>query len=540
MKPRSLISLCLTALAVSTFAQTNNRINLAVNDLQGKGLEQSTAGILSDRLRAELVNTGTFRVMERAEMESILKEQGFQKSGTCDEASCLVEVGQMLGVDRMIAGSVGLIGGLYTITLRMIDVAKGEILFVVSEDCECPVKEVVSKTLVSLAQKTAAKAREAADRSSYASRTGDLYLSSDPVGATVTIDNKSYEGATPLSVKKIQAGEHRIAMQKGELTGSQTVLLKPDDLLKVTLTLVAGKSSIKIFSEPAGASVTVDGSSGGVTPLKIDEVASGSHILIIEKASYLPVRKAVTLQANAAEEISVDLQPCGYLTLSVTPSYATIVLNGKDTIKSNDRNALPVGIDTVAISSPEFEPVKKGITIARNLDVKENVALTWNYASLSVATVPDSASVSVNGKSAGMSPYAAKELDPGAYALLIKKETYKDVTEQVVLAKGDTKKLSFNLAHTDEFLKLQKRKKQNVIWSFRGGFGAAALGFCAAGVYYNKKFNDYDRTYSSITTIGDHSAEWNNVQTAENRRNLMYSLAGVCSGAFVITLFFQL
>jgi curli biogenesis system outer membrane secretion channel CsgG len=88
--------------------------------------------------------------MERNDMASVLKEQGFQQTGTCDEASCLVEVGQLLGVERMVAGSVGKIATMHTISLRMINVATGEIMFTVNEDYQGDLTGVLT-TAVGLA-----------------------------------------------------------------------------------------------------------------------------------------------------------------------------------------------------------------------------------------------------------------------------------------------------------------------------------------------------------------------------------------------------
>ena len=114
---KSFLLLMISFLSYQIYAQNSNKLNIAVNDLSGKGIEKSTAGIISDRLRSELIKTGVFRVMERNEMENVLKEQGFQKTGACDDASCLIEVGQILGVDRMVAGSVGKVGNFFTISL---------------------------------------------------------------------------------------------------------------------------------------------------------------------------------------------------------------------------------------------------------------------------------------------------------------------------------------------------------------------------------------------------------------------------------------
>jgi len=83
---------------------------IAVGDLQPKGVESAAAGMISERLRTELIATGAFRVMERSQMDAVLKEQGFQQSGVCDNSECVVEMGQLLGVQQMLVGSVGRVG----------------------------------------------------------------------------------------------------------------------------------------------------------------------------------------------------------------------------------------------------------------------------------------------------------------------------------------------------------------------------------------------------------------------------------------------
>jgi hypothetical protein len=137
------------------------KVTVAVNDLSGEGIEASEARIISDRLRSELINSEIFRVMERGEMESILKEQGFQQSGACNDQSCMVEMGQILGVKHIIAGTIGKIGGMYTISTRMIDVGTGEVKFSVTLDCKCPISELLTKSVPAISQQIVAKTKAA-------------------------------------------------------------------------------------------------------------------------------------------------------------------------------------------------------------------------------------------------------------------------------------------------------------------------------------------------------------------------------------------
>ncbi|HXP89380.1 MAG TPA: CsgG/HfaB family protein [Fibrobacteria bacterium] len=101
---------------------------VAVMPLQAKGVTATDADVISDAIANQLQRAGTQRVLERAQMDQILKEQGFQNSGACDGAACAVEVGKLLSVDRMLVGSVGLLGRTYTLSLRLVSVGTGEVI----------------------------------------------------------------------------------------------------------------------------------------------------------------------------------------------------------------------------------------------------------------------------------------------------------------------------------------------------------------------------------------------------------------------------
>jgi len=133
------------------FAQ-GKKLNIAVSDLAGQGIEQSSTAIISDRLRTELFKQGGFTVLERNAMQDILKEQGFQQSG-CTSDACAVEIGQLLGVSYIVVGTVGKLGHLFTIDVRMIEVSTGKISYSENVDCDCPIEKVLTSSVVAIARK---------------------------------------------------------------------------------------------------------------------------------------------------------------------------------------------------------------------------------------------------------------------------------------------------------------------------------------------------------------------------------------------------
>ena len=132
MKYRILIPVLL--LLLPGLSRGQEKTAVAVLQFEPRNISQAEAVILSDRLRAELVSTNHFNVLEREQMDKILREQKFQLTGACSDASCLVQVGQLMAVSKMMGGTISKIGNTYTVQARVIDVERGVIETEVSQD----------------------------------------------------------------------------------------------------------------------------------------------------------------------------------------------------------------------------------------------------------------------------------------------------------------------------------------------------------------------------------------------------------------------
>ena len=100
------------------------RQTVAVIDFDASGISQLEATSLTNRFRTAVGDVGAMRLVERGMMEEVLQEQGFQQTG-CTSEECAVEVGQLLGVQNMIGGSIGRVGDTFTLDVRMISVQSG-------------------------------------------------------------------------------------------------------------------------------------------------------------------------------------------------------------------------------------------------------------------------------------------------------------------------------------------------------------------------------------------------------------------------------
>lgn len=115
--------------SISQAAENSSISHLAVLDLGADaGVDSAQIRTISDRLESELISTGSFKILERRRIQEILTEQGFQQTGACDASNCQVQMGQLLGVDQLVTGSVGRVGDVFTLNTKLISVSTGEII----------------------------------------------------------------------------------------------------------------------------------------------------------------------------------------------------------------------------------------------------------------------------------------------------------------------------------------------------------------------------------------------------------------------------
>ena len=132
MRKTGLMSALFLILALSCPLFAAEKMQVAVLDLQPKGVSKVVAGGVTDMIRADLVDVGVFTVVERGQMNEILKEQGFQMTG-CTDSACAVQVGKLLSAKKILVGETTKIGRTIVITVRIVDVEKGVADFAAKE-----------------------------------------------------------------------------------------------------------------------------------------------------------------------------------------------------------------------------------------------------------------------------------------------------------------------------------------------------------------------------------------------------------------------
>lgn len=119
---------------------------------------------------------------------------------------------------------------------------------------------------------------------------GKMRVTSDPSHAGVYLDGK-YRGTTPLTIRQVSAGQHRIRVAKeGYEDWTETIFVKRSRTNYIFAQLEPlyhyRRGSIQVRSQPSHARVFIDGADKGETPLTIKRVTPGWHELAVIKETY--------------------------------------------------------------------------------------------------------------------------------------------------------------------------------------------------------------------------------------------------------------
>ena len=104
---------------------------LAVLNISSNNGEMSAYTV--DELEYQLVTSGKFTIVDRNTLEAIRSEQNFQMSGEVSDESA-ISVGQILGANIVITGSITSAARNQRLSLRVLDVRTAEIVTMVREE----------------------------------------------------------------------------------------------------------------------------------------------------------------------------------------------------------------------------------------------------------------------------------------------------------------------------------------------------------------------------------------------------------------------
>ncbi len=83
--------------------------------------------LLTEEMNVQLYGQGFWKLIERSQLDKLIKEQGFSQSAFADQDKTL-EIGKLLGADAVLIGSYAQINATIRLNVRLIHVAEGTVL----------------------------------------------------------------------------------------------------------------------------------------------------------------------------------------------------------------------------------------------------------------------------------------------------------------------------------------------------------------------------------------------------------------------------
>jgi len=112
---------------ISAASSPQDTIHVAVLDLDALDVPPALVQSITERLRFYMGEYPHILVLERTRMEDLFEELSIQVSGAVGDDSRAAQIGQMLGVQKMIVGSVSYVGNEYSLQVRMVDITTSSI-----------------------------------------------------------------------------------------------------------------------------------------------------------------------------------------------------------------------------------------------------------------------------------------------------------------------------------------------------------------------------------------------------------------------------
>ena len=207
---------------------------------------------------------------------------------------------------------------------------------------------------------------------------GGLLIKSVPRGATATLDGRSLDGVTPITVKDLVPRMYKLVVEKdGIYQYKTTVQIEPDKYRTVTALLKKAKGTLDIASDPPEAEIKIDGKFVGLTPKVVKKVDAGPHKVELAKKGYAKWKQDVTVSAGPGKQkIEATLLKLGVLLLQSTPPGAKAYYKSRYIGKTPVNVPAPPKEYVIRFTMDKMETIERTVVVKSGLEATLAVTMT--------------------------------------------------------------------------------------------------------------------------------------------------------------------
>lgn len=206
------------------------------------------------------------------------------------------------------------------------------------------------------------------------------------------------------------------------MPGSHTVSLRAEGFQNVDQTLDVGGDRVQQFEIvmtrlpgnllvklPNGvtANATIAGLEAQAVPGPVNDIAAGTHELVIDADLYRPFSKTITIEGKGkTQEVTADLQPAwAEYTLNTAPAGADILVDGVNKGRTPATVKIEEGTRNLSLKADGFKLYERELSVvAQELIEVPAIELIPSDGVIELASAPAGAAVILNNEFQGVTP----------------------------------------------------------------------------------------------------------------------------------------
>ena len=197
-------------------------------------------------------------------------------------------------------------------------------------------------------------------------------------------------------------------------------------------------AKISIVSE-AGATIAVDGKEIGAAPQEV-ELPPGKHSIAVSQADGRGAEQNIEVVSGKSRKVTIALPKAGgpgTVTLLSDPSGARVFLDEQRLGQTPFSGEVPPGAHKIVVELQGFVRQEREVTFREGHDVELSFSLSPlpKDPALSIESVPAGATVQIDGKQKGVTPWIGP-LEAGRHQVVLKKAGQREIASDFEMPEG--------------------------------------------------------------------------------------------------------
>lgn len=272
---------------------------------------------------------------------------------------------------------------------------------------------------------------------------GNVFITSDPSGAKIFVDDEEESKVTPDSLNNLLEGEYKITLKLNDFKDT-TFNINVTDNSNVSEDIYLFESNpqgkIILDSNPSGAQIFLENkNTGNVTPDTLENLARGNYNFKLKLNLYDDFDIPITLNKDQIITRNSQLNIAGTssgLIIQSSPSGASIEINGEEINQFTPFTLKPIvaGNYNIKLSLQNYRDTTVAVNVLSGETKTANINLTIYEprGSISLTSNPSGASIYLDGVNTGFrTPNKLTKLEAGQYDITLKLLGYYDSTFSV-------------------------------------------------------------------------------------------------------------